>query len=483
MIIAPLAIIASCANDTGTLGLELLPSGDLFSGSDISYYVPVSNENPARLQSDDVDYALIGSVDDPYAGTTEASFVTQVNLGILNGGLDKSDSTHEYFVDSLVLNLAYNKYSWFGDPDALHSIQVYRVTSNLNFTEDYYSDMNIEGMYDPSALGERISSAWDELPDSVWEDDSYIHQWQIKLSNELAEEIFNYPDDVMNSREDFKDNFGALFVKSDLIDTDSPGSLVRMNLLASETNLELFYSYNIIDTTTNEVDTTMHSSYTFPINKECVRINRFNHDQKGIVDLSNPGANQFIVQGMAGSFVKVDFNDIQSGTDGKSLFEVWEEKLSNNQDDSNLFYGISAVDLYFKVDTTLHQEFEDFYTPIPQALSLNVMNESGQLETPEYYYLSKEVAEANDISDYQENWSPGFDAGTFNSETGEYQFRMAGETFRMMVEKPELRGPYYLAPYNASSFPWRVILKNDSDSDDSSLRPALRIKYISVAKN
>ncbi|MGQ1891756.1 DUF4270 family protein [Thermophagus sp. OGC60D27] len=486
LFIASLALVVSCDNETGTLGLEVLPSDELFSGEDLKYYIPVSNENPNRLQSDDVDYALIGSVDDPEAGNTEASFVTQVNIGLLNGSLDKSDSTHQYFVDSLVLNLAYNRYSWFGDKEARHSIKVYRVNSPLFFSEDYYSDMDLEGMYDPSSIGERISSAWDALPDSVWEDDNYIHQWQIKLSDELAEEIFNYSDDIMNSREEFKENFGALFVKSELLDNDTYGSLIRMNMLAAETNLELYYSYHIIDTTTNEVDTTMHTSYTFPINKECVRINRFNHDHKGIVDFSNPNADQLIVQGMAGSFVKIDFNNIETTIEGstKKLFDIWEEKIENNSDNSSLFYGISAVDIYFQVDTTVQNQYEDFYSPIPQALSLNVMDESGKLEIPEYYYLSQEVADANDIDDYQKDWSPGFEGGAFNSETGEYWFRMSGETFRMMVEKPELRGPYYLAPYNASSFPWRTILKNHTpSSDDSETGPTLRVKYVFVSKN
>lgn len=480
LIVVPFLLMnVSCDNETGTLGLEVLPPDELFSGTDTIMYLPVSNEKPAKLQSDDIDYALIGSVDDPVAGKTEASFITQVNLGTLNGSLNKSDSTHQYFVDSLVLNLAYNENSWFGDKNARHLIQVYRVNTPLFFSEDYFSDMAVEGLYDPTPIGERISSAWDALPDSVWEDDDYIHQWKIKLSNELAEEIFNYSDDLMNSREDFISNFGALFIKSELLDTDTKGSLIRLNLLASESNLELFYSYHVLDSTTSEIDTTMHSSYTFPINKECVRINRFNHDHEGIIDFSTPDADQFIVQGMAGSYIKVDFNDIETGPEGNKLFSIWEEKLLGDPD---MYYGISAVDIYFRVDTTAQNQYEDFYSPIPQSLSLNIINEEGKLEVPTYNYLSEDVAKDNNIEDYKEDWSTGFEDGYYNSETGEYRFRFSGETFRMMVEKPELRGPYYLAPYSSSSFPWRVILKNQASADENA-RPALRIKYVFISKD
>ncbi|WP_010420685.1 DUF4270 family protein [Anaerophaga thermohalophila] len=474
------AVFVSCENDTGTLGLDVLPQDELFSGADEIAYMPVSNENPTRFRSDDVDYTIIGSIDDPYAGKTGASFITQVNIGEFIGTLNKSDSLHEYFVDSLVLNLAYRRNYWFGDKDARHSVRVYRYTEPLNYSTDYYSDMEVEGLYDPAPVGERISSAWDALTDSVWEDPNYIHQWQIKLNNNLAEEVFNYSEDVMNSRETFKTTFGALFVKSELLDSDTPGSLIRINILASQSNMRLYYSYNVIDSVTNEADTTMHRSYTFPINEECVRINRFTHDHDGQVEFSTPDAERFVVQGMAGSYVKVDFNDVELKS-GVGLFEFWEEKLSaNTSNNPSQYHGISAVDIYFEADTTLQFGDENFYSPIPQALALNVMNDDGELKIPSYYYLSKEVAEAEGIEDYKEDWSPQFEDGTYNNETGQYRFRMSRETFRMMVEKPELRGPYYLAPYNTTSYPWRVVLKNNPYSENAV--PYLRVKYVSVSK-
>jgi hypothetical protein len=482
-LIVSVAVFVSCENETGTLGLDVLPQNELFSGTDTSYYMPVSNEKPIRFRSDDVDYTIIGSVDDPYAGKTEASFITQVNLGEF-GNLNKSDSLHEYFVDSLVLNLAYRKNYWFGDKDARHAIRVYRFTAPLNFSTDYYSDMEVEGLYDPDPVGERISSAWDALADSVWEDLNYIHQWQIKLNNDLAEEIFNYSEDIMNSRETFRNTLGALFVNAELLDSDTPGSLIQINILAPESNMRLYYSYNVIDSVTMETDTTMHSYYTFPINEECVRINRYTHNHDGKVEFSTPDAEQFVVQGMAGSYVQVDFNNVKIKTDTgeEYLFDVWEEKFSANTNiNDSKYHGISAVDIYFEADTTLQLSNEEFYSPIPQALALNILNDDGELEIPYYYYLSKEVAEAEGIEDYKNDWSPEFEDGFYNGETGQYRFRMSRESFRMMVEKPELRGPYYLTPYNTTFYPWRVVLKNNPLAEKPV--PYLRIKYVSVSKN
>ncbi len=470
IIIAAFAILTSCKDETGTHGLDVLPSDDLFKGTDSTTYVIAKNINIPNLRSDDATYAILGSVNDDNAGGTNASFISQVNIGEYVDQFNRSNDTVHYYVDSLVLNLAYAKNWWFGNPNARHNVQVHRLTEPVYLSQNYYSDMQIEGLISPEAIGQRISSAWDALPDTVWDDDQYVHQWQFRLDDELANEIFNYPAEILTDREAFMEAFGGLFLQSELIDTDTRGSLVRFDLLAGKSNMKLYYSYDEIDTISNETDTTRHLSYTFPINIENERINRFEHNLTDFIDFDNPDADEFIVQGMAGSKVEIDFNDIEftdENNESKNLIEHWETLLNTDQDAENI-YALSSVDLYFKADTNKQQSDNSYYSPIPPSLVLYQMDEDGNLVQPEYFY------NPNDDSD----WSPQFSGGNYNPETAEYRFSLAGESFKMMVKKPELRGPYYLAPPDPVSFPWQIVLMNNQSGEKPT--PSLRMKYVTI---
>lgn len=474
---AALVFFTSCNDETGTLGLDVLPQDDLFSGTDTSSHFPAQNINPDRLRSDDAKYAILGTVDDPYAGPTDASFITEVTLGSLSGELDKSDKYKKYYADSLVLNLEVESGGWFGESLAKHDVQVYQLNQSLSLTDKYYANMSVEGLYDETPIGEKICSPLDTVPFISGKDTSYIHQWQIKLEDQLALKMFSYKKDTMSDREIFRDVFKPLFIKSELASNDTKGSLVPLNLLSTKSNLTLYYSYDELDTVTNNVDTTKHASYTFPINIECLRINRFDHNNQGTIDFNDPDANHLVVQGMAGSMVKIDFNDIKClDEDNKSvnLFDFWESKISL-PDKNEKYYGISAVDVFFKVDTLLHPEDDSFMSPIPQLLTLYRMTDDGELEIPSYSYKSDDDSE----------WSPEFYGGAFNKSAGEYQFRLTNESFLMMVKKPELRGPYYLsftdpASYTFSIFPWRVVLKNNNNVDIEDQSPQFRIKYVTI---
>ena len=469
LILATLALFTSCEDKSGNLGLDVLPSEDLFSGTDQSSFLQGRNIDPARLKSDDPNYAIIGEMEDPFTGKTEASFITQATIGELNGKLNQSDEWNEYSPDSLVLNLAYLENWWTGDKNARHEVSVHRYNANLSVTQDYYSDMPVEGNYDETPLASRTSSAWDALPDSTWEQENYIHQWQFTLDENLAEEVFNYSDDIMTNREAFREAFGSLFIKSELIDPESQGSLVLMDLLSTQSNMELFYSYNVIDSATNEIDTTIHTSYVFPINIECLRVNRLSHDPQNKVSFENPDAEHLVVQGLAGSMVEIDFNEVEiinEEGDTENLFDFWEEK--SNTESNQQYYGISAVDLFFEADTALQYADEDFYSPVPQELRIYRKNEEGEYKQPVYYYNTLEDS----------NWSPEFSGGIYNKDEGAYQFRMAGETFKMMIEKPELRGPYYLSTPDPVAYPWKVILKNAPDRESPS--PEIRLKYVKI---
>lgn len=81
-------------------------------------------------------------------------------------------------------------------------------------------------------------------------------------------------------------------------------------------------------------------------------------------------------------------------------------------------------------------------------------------------------------------WISLFIGGFINPETSEYQFRMEKEIFKLMVENPEYRGPYYVSVAKPDSydfadvFPWRAVLINDQEGDVPT--PRFKIKYVSI---
>jgi len=452
-----LTALASCEDETGNLGLDVLPQDDLFTGTDTSTHVIARNINPERLQSDDAEYAIIGSVDDKFAGQTSASFISQITTGeYIDSVFNKSE---DHYVDSLVLNLAYARNWWFGDKNAKHKVSVYHISTPLPFTQDYYSNMPVEGMYDTEPIGERISSGWDALPDSVWDDDEYVHQWQFRLDDQLAEEIFNYPEKTLDSREAFKEAFNGIMVQSELVSTNTPGSLIKLNTLASQSNMTLYYSYYERNEDGEVTDTT-HTDYKFPINKECVRINRFDHNHNEAIDFDDTDPEHLIAQGMAGSYVEFDLKESID-------FKTWKEKIITTDKDPE-FNGISAVDIYFKVDTTLQKEDDNFYSPIPPIFRIYHL-EDGNFKEPFY--------ETGQESDPVRRW---FTGGQYNEETGEYKFRIAGEYFKRIIEEKEPSGPYYLATPEPLSDNRRVIFQNNEAGDATT--PRIRIKYVTIAK-
>jgi len=94
-----------------------------------------------------------------------------------------------YFPDSVVLNLYYTNYSWFGDKEAGLNLNVYQ-TGRLSPDQPYNSNEPMNGHYNPVVLGEKDISPYNNRTDASWtvyKTDTI----QIRLTDELAQRLFN----------------------------------------------------------------------------------------------------------------------------------------------------------------------------------------------------------------------------------------------------------------------------------------------------
>jgi hypothetical protein len=444
------------------MGLDLLPKDDFFTAHDTTGYQFVATTiNQESVRSDDARYGFLGNINDIRFGTSKADFLTQFTPDTLKR--KNLSGNPDYLLDSLVLHLNYSYKNWFGDELAKHHIKVYQLTENLSTDLVYQSNMSMDGYYDSSALlGEATLDAKNNMTDSAWTANSKITSWKIKLSQDLAASFFNLEDEQLSSRELFNQAFKGLYVTSEWVNpTESwrTGSMVFVDLLASSMKLH----YRQIRRDANmAIKDTIVTSRVYKISYESARINRFEHDDQGLIPFNNPASEKIYVQGMAGPIAKLNINE--------SIYQ-WKELLKNETGQPQ--YGISSITFSLAVDTT-DAQYQVFNPPSELSVYLK---KGDKLEIP--YFLS--LADKNTKP---KNKTYGIPTVKFNNNLKDprYYFTINTEFFERIM-KPDGDEDkldfditeLYIKPLNPDNNPTRVILKSPNDPKNPL---KLNIKYV-----
>lgn len=473
-----LLMITGCKDDAVDFGKDILPGKAFINARSYNdHYLSTYNVTKDSVRTDDPSAGILGYLRDPKFGISDADLLTQVNPGkmITDSAFDMGA---DYFVDSLVLNLNYRFNWWYGDMFAKHMIKVYELTSDIYPSPTkYYSNLNIDGYYAPNnPVAERLSfinddvhdtlwirtgeQIWDE-PDSLWNNPSYLwkttnnkfeyHNWSFKMNDELTQKIFSMDSATIADPAKFKQIFKGFYISSDLVDIGDMGSLIKIDMLRAATNLKLYYHYYSRDTV-GAVNDTTKKTHTFPINVESVRINRFTHDFEDKIEFNDPTTPQLFVQGMAGSYARIDFpNDLYN----------WADSLNYEEESGNISHtGFSVVDLFIKIDT-LASTLDRF--PPPARLSIYI---------PKLDSLGKYLDENdNIISDKSQQVLYKLSEGTFNPKLKLYYFNINVKFLDYLMRRKrecglELLNEAYIAPTNPEGNFQRVILNGSKAQID-----------------
>ena len=457
----------SCENDPATIGIEALPSSDLLSGNNTETVIYGSNFVPENIVSDNSSlnkypYGIIGFFNDPLFGLTKADIVTEVTLSAYLPDFRYDPATGEideakFFPDSAVLNLAYVFENWYGDADAMHTIQVYELSDRLDTALSiyrYYSDYEIQGKFDSYLLGEKAVSAADTLSDTDWQDQNYVNVISIPLDDILAEKLFNLTEAELNNADLLKNKFNGLYITlSDPENADATGSLIKINLHDTRSNLTLHYRKEIRELVNeeDEVGTLLEVeklNYIFPINSGARFFNRFEHDHTGKVEVNSTGAGRLMIQGMAGSQAKFDLGP---------LISQWADSLNSSEPR----FGISGVDLIFYADT--FHNTTSLFTPLNESLSITHLDDNN----------NPVVASAVDS---EGRTIPAFRYSTvnYNQYTNTYTFSLNQEYFEKAAKGELVVTPFYLTiPFTQFSFKRVTLFNNVSDNP-----PVLKVRYV-----
>jgi hypothetical protein len=449
-------VAASCEDEGSTIGGNILPKEEIVGVYNYDA-MPVHTNNILMdsIQSDDVDYALLGHLNDPEFGNSRADFFGQLTLGskVPNGVFNPYDG---YIVDSAKIFLSFQKLWLVGDTVANHKVSIYRLTQSPDRLKNYYSNHDMNGWYDPSEpIAERVMNAKDillgekEKRDSVWNISKRDHQWAFKLNDQTANYLFNLDKASLESREAFTNAFKGIYITSELQDHSSAGTMMKFDILNQKSYMTLYYSYIRKDKYNTVIDT-LHYNFSFYFNREGLRANRF-ENENSVIDL-NPNPQFLYVQSLAGSAAQFKFPaDIYN----------WQDSV---REDSEHKIGISTVDFVFHIDTA--QSKPKKYN-LPTQLQIKQRNpKSGKLETPTFLTSSGTYEQA-------------FIGGAVNLSTLTYHFRFARGFFESVLKNDDkiFEREFYLVPSTSKSDYTRVVLKS-SEAINNEQRLKLDIKYV-----
>lgn len=365
------AFFLSCENDT-SIGLEFNPQAAFFTDT---LAINASTYLMDSVITSGQNFGLIGKAVDPAFGTIEASLFVQPRL-IQNPQTGEDiafDTENTIISDSAVIRLWNRSLVYYGDSNAVATINIHRLSSTLQ-SKNYTNDEEVP--YDPIPLGSLSFTLSDlrGIDDSV----ATILPVNFKLPQSILNEITEIEGTIdAETQSAFKEKFnGFAFVPA-------PESLniFSFNLGASDRTLQspppvssmLFYYHVDGDSTTRfyefEFADTRYSR---------ILTDRSGSDLAGLTSLrdevsSTDTGGKLFVQSSTGVVPRLTFPGI--------------EPLRNKA-------SIAQADIIFEVDTTFFiNEFPN--SPLLVPIELNPDGTTRRDNPLGYSYIGNSV---NDIS-------------------------------------------------------------------------------------
>lgn len=248
----------SACKDPNEVGLDVLPKTDLLNAvfADTSTIVCTTIVDDS-VKGDELSAQLIGTMNDPEFGITNASVYAQVNL---EGTPVFTDTP---VADSMIISLAYAGY--YGDTAALQTLNVYRMNELMSIDSFYYT--NRDFTYDPSPLA---SVQFQPRPNThvLVGTDTTFAQLRIALPISFADSILALNGQTeLSSNTEWLNYFKGIYL------------LPNTSLAVGNGSVNYFSFYNSNVTLYFHDATTTAKTYTFSLTG--ARTNHFTHDYTG----------------------------------------------------------------------------------------------------------------------------------------------------------------------------------------------------------
>lgn len=327
-----IALLPGC-KDPEEIGLGVIPGSDSLgvAYSDTTVVLTRSLLEDT-LRSDELSVQLLGGIYDPVFGKHEAAvFAHAVLAGVPSFGTLRT-------ADSLVLSLSYS--GSYGDTNTTQTVEVFRMTEDMDIDSVYYSNRMFS--FDPSPLA---SMTFVSRPNTqvVVDSDSVAPALRIPLSLVLADSIMALNgQSQLSSNDSWNDYFKGLYIRTNPPGTSGMGCISYFNFLTSK--MTLYY---------HDTDSLI-KSYSFTL--AGARVNSFSHDYTGTSVASQVADSTAIdslafIQSMAGVKTKISFPFLKHFTDSGSIVVNKAELVLTAQAGTPIEYGLPSKLLIVAIDS------------------------------------------------------------------------------------------------------------------------------------
>jgi len=414
-----MAAVTAC-NKESSIGVEILPSGDLINVKSIVIKDDVSafTHNESLIRTDEPKYSLLGSFTDSLFGNTTIDFAAQFRL------LGYPDFGTNPKADSIQLFLYYRYI--YGDTITPQKFSVYELESPLDVDAEYTQDVDLKSLASTFLLGET-----EYIPkvsiDSASTDTLY-QTISIPLDISLAEKLISADSMQMINNDVFLEYFKGLFVETERVD-EQGGTIISLEATSSDvfqgSAIALFYHNDDLLSSTGGDSAQI---WPYIISQYSARVNRIEHDYTNtpFYDYLNSETNPdslIYIQATGGLKSKINIDDLTT----------WADSVNT---------AINKAELIFEIDT-LASQISKF--PPPQQLLFTVIDSADVERLPIDYVFS-----------------PSYYGGTLQDDYT-YHFNITQHLQKIIEGTAENRG-FFLTPAIKSSAANRVVVKGSTSN-------------------
>ena len=378
-LIVSVLFLAACKEDKGNIGLDVQPydeflNTDYFDTTTIIAYSAAQDS----LITSNVSINMLGYLDDPIFGKTQAGIYTQFRLSAYS--VDFGDSVT---VDSLVLTLVYAGY--YGDTLNSFKLNVYELDENMSKNEKYYATSSIR--HKGSSLTENPNLYISPRPATKQDTAASAYYLSVRLDKNFAANKFisQSGGNVYANDANFLDYFKGLYLEASGLGND--GCIISLNMTHALSKLTVYYKNSQKDSL----------KYSFNLNDSTVHFGVFDHFNYASATSNlqdqlsgNHASTKEILYGQAGAGIKMSLRF-------PHLKEMFKDK--------KVIIHRAALVISYKEDAQTN------YTP-PSALSITTDSTIGWGGFMPDYILELQ---------YNNN---GYYGGKYNQTKKEYAFNI-----------------------------------------------------------
>jgi hypothetical protein len=395
-------VVWGCQKGDQTLGVNLLPGVKIF---DTRHHqdkssITTSIFTDTKIRVDRPQYNLLGSFNDPIFGRTDASFAAQFRLPY------HPDYKASAQIDSIVLRMYYKKI--YGDTISTQTLNVYELTSGLNYNAKYLSSFNIKSFASADPIG--TTSFIPKFRTDSLKTDTTQQLISLRLKNSFGNYLLGIDSLKMTDNDVFLNVFKGLYIGASPV--NRRGTLVSIN--SSSSMIVLYYHDSQKDTL----------GFAYRVTGNSANVSGYVHDYTRAafypnLDKENNSDSLIYIQPTGGIKSKILVPSLS----------LWKDSVK---------YAINKATLTFHVDTIL-SDYRRY--PMPSRIYLKVITDTGEEEFPSDSQLSS-------------NYYGGF----YDHTTATYSFNVT-QHLQQLIDGTIKNNGFYLVQSERNTSAQRVVLK------------------------